>query len=53
MVYENNEAIFEVVDATAIEASEQNYTTFASLVRALVGRFTSDLEKVRALFRLV
>ena len=51
MVYENNEAVFEVVDATAIEASEQNYLTFATLVRALVGRFTSDLEKVRALFR--
>ena len=51
MVYENNEAVFEVVDATAIEAAEQNYKTFAALVTALVGRFTSDLEKVRALFR--
>lgn len=51
MVYENNEAVFEVVDATAVEVANDDYLTFASLVRALVGRFTSDLEKVRALFR--
>ena len=51
MVYENNEAVFEVVDATAIEVANDEYYTFASLVRSLVGRFTSDLEKVRALFR--
>ena len=51
MVYENNEAVFEVVDATAIEVANDEYYTFASLVRSLVGRFTSDLEKVRSLFR--
>ena len=51
MVYENNFHVFEVVDADAIRISEDTYLTYTSLVRDLVGKCTSDIEKARALFR--
>ncbi len=51
MVYENNFHVFEVVDADAIRISEDTYLTYTSLVRDLVGKCTSDIEKARAIFR--
>ena len=52
MVYENNSHVFEVVDDDAIRvSSEEAYLSYTSLVRDLVGKCTSDIEKARALFR--
>lgn len=51
MVYENNHHVFEAVDDDAIKVSEENYRTYTALVRGLVGKCTSDIEKARALFR--
>ncbi len=50
-VYENNMAVFEAVDETARTAARDNYRTFSSLVRFLVGRCSSDLDKARAIFK--
>lgn len=50
-VYENNMNVFETVDETAKEAAQENYRTFSNLVRALVGRCASELDKARAIFR--
>jgi hypothetical protein len=50
-VYENNMAVFEVVDEAARTAAKENYRTFTSLVRFLVGRCSSDLDKARAIFK--
>jgi hypothetical protein len=46
-------AVFEVVDEAAKQAAKENYRTFTSLVRFLVGRCSSDLDKARAIFKLV
>merc|ERR1712106_355977 len=52
-VYENNMAVFEVIDETAKTAAEENYKTFSKLVRTLVGRCASELDKARAIFRYI
>ena len=46
-------SVFEVVDETAKKAAADEYHTFTALVRFLVGRCTSDLEKARAIFRFI
>ncbi len=46
-------AVFEVVDEAARTAAKENYRTFTSLVRFLVGRCSSDLDKARAIFKWV
>ena len=51
MVYENNSHIFEAVDDDALKVAEETYLSYSSLVRDLVGKCTSDIEKARALFR--
>ena len=51
MVYENNSHIFEAVDDDALKVAEETYLSYTSLVRDLVGKCTSDIEKARALFR--
>ena len=51
-VYENNMAVFEVIDETAKTAATETYKTFSNLVRVLVGRCASELDKARAIFRL-
>ena len=53
MVYENNSHIFEVVDDDAIKVAQDTYLSYTSLVRDLVGKCTSDIEKARALFRFL
>ena len=45
--------VFEVVDKTSIEAAEETFHTFSELVRFLVSKFSSDLDKVRSIFRWV
>ena len=50
-VYENNMNVFESVDENAKVAAGKEYHTFSSLVRALVGRCASELDKARAIFR--
>ena len=68
-VYENNMNVFETVDETAKEvgfreisalkyivhtqAAKTEYHTFSSLVRVLIKYCTSELDKARAIFRLV
>ena len=52
-VYENNMAVFEVIDETAKKAAAENYKTFSNLVRVLVGRCASELDKARAIFRYI
>lgn len=52
-VYENNMSVFEVVDEDAKQAAKEEYHTFTALVRFLVGRCTSDVEKARAIFRFI
>jgi len=52
-VYENNMAVFEVIDETAKTAATENYSTFSNLVRVLVGRCASELDKARAIFRYI
>ena len=52
-VYENNMSVFEVVDEDAKQAAKDEYHTFTALVRFLVGRCTSDIEKSRVIFRFV
>lgn len=52
-VYENNMAVFEVIDETAKTAAKDNYKTFSNLVRFLVGRCASELDKARAIFRYI
>ncbi|XP_040569990.2 hillarin [Lepeophtheirus salmonis] len=50
-IYENNTSVFQQIDDSAIKATDIDYTSFTNLVRDLVGRSSSDVEKVRALFR--
>jgi hypothetical protein len=45
--------VFETVDETAKEVAKTEYHTFSSLVRALVSRCTSELDKARAIFRFI
>ena len=52
-VYENNMAVFEVIDENAKNAAEDNWKTFSKLVRNLVGRCSSDVDKARAIFRFI
>ena len=52
-VYENNMAVFEVIDETAKNAAKANWKTFTKLVRHLVGRCASDVDKARAIFRFI
>ena len=52
-VYENNMAVFEVIDETAKTAAKDNWKTFTKLVRFLVGRCSSDVDKARAIFRFI
>jgi len=52
-VYENNMAVFEVIDETAKNAAKDNWKTFTKLVRHLVGRCSSDVDKARAIFRFI
>eukprot|EP00090_Calanus_glacialis_P005526 TRINITY_DN14284_c0_g1_i2.p1 TRINITY_DN14284_c0_g1~~TRINITY_DN14284_c0_g1_i2.p1 ORF type:complete len:1081 (-),score=244.64 TRINITY_DN14284_c0_g1_i2:1211-4453(-) len=52
-VYENNMAVFEVIDETAKTAATETYKTFSNLVRVLVGRCASELDKARAIFRYI
>ena len=47
-VYENNMAVFEVIDETSKNAAKDNWKTFTKLVRHLVGRCSSDVDKARA-----
>ena len=39
------------VDADAKRIAEDNYKTYTSLIKHLVGKCTSDIEKARAIFR--
>ena len=50
-VYENNMAVFEVIDEMAKTAAKDTYKTFSNLVRFLVGRSAAELDKARAIFR--
>ena len=52
-VYENNMAVFEVLDETSKNAAKDNWKTFTKLVRHLVGRCSSDVDKARAIFRFI
>lgn len=44
---------FEEVDRIAISVAQENQKTFTDLVRQLVGRCTSDIEKARTIFRWI
>ena len=52
-VYENNMAVFEVIDETSKNAAKDNWKTFTKLVRHLVGWCSSDVDKARAIFRFI
>ncbi|KAJ6642775.1 Hillarin [Pseudolycoriella hygida] len=44
---------FEEVDRIAISVAQEDQKTFTDLVRQLVGRCTSDIEKARTIFRWI
>lgn len=44
---------FEEVDRVAISVAQEDQKTFTDLVRQLVGRCTSDIEKARTIFRWI
>ncbi|XP_055379463.1 hillarin isoform X2 [Condylostylus longicornis] len=44
---------FEDVDRIAISVAQEDQKTFTDLVRQLVGRSTSDIEKARTIFRWI
>jgi len=52
-VYENNDDVFETVDECARKAAQTKFSSFTALVRHLVGNFSSDVDKARALFRFM
>ena len=46
-------AVFEVIDETSKNAAKDNWKTFTKLVRHLVGRCSSVVDKARAIFRFI
>lgn len=52
-VYEDNMSVFEAVDDTAIKMASMNFGSYTSLVRELTGKFSSDIDKARAIFRFM
>ena len=44
-------SVFEAVDDTAIKMASMNFGSYTSLVRELTGKFSSDIDKARAIFR--
>lgn len=49
----NDPIEFEEVDRIAISVAQEDQKTFTDLVRQLVGRCTSDIEKARTIFRWI